>query len=310
MVPQLVLSAVLLVLVNLEVSAFQQLGDAQHGYSDGVEIADFDAVAADYVRRKSQEYGRSVSWWDLYGKHSHLQERPEYHKYKMKAWSDDVQYGQVTKTIEKPGYVYSQWFHNAQSVPLVTEFHRQVELRSTYTWSVSSSVKMNTEIKATAGIPDYLGVNAFFNSSVDLQDSRSQTRQEKEMYSVKNIVTIPPGKSVKAEFVVTEKDVEVPWEAEVELEGWIAIWFSEKHDGHWLWFHPISFLAGPTFPLTDDGRRLHHRAKGTFRGMRGVDTSLKTYEYDLIETKMAPQKKKEMKPIRVTELKPNMIRLY
>uniref|UniRef100_T1IT04 Cytotoxin n=1 Tax=Strigamia maritima TaxID=126957 RepID=T1IT04_STRMM len=271
-----------------------------------VQLDDFDEVARQYAENKAREYGRTLKWYDIYGKQKHLMERPQYHRYKITAWSDNVKYGVVEKTVEKPGYVYTQWFHNSQSVPIVTEFSREVQLKNSYSWSVSNSVKMYTEIKASAGIPGVLGVNTFFNSSIDLQSTESQTTVQTEIYSVKNIITIPPNKSVKAEFIVTEKDVQVPWEADVEITGWIAMWFDPKYNNHWLWFHPITSLANAKFKYSRNGGLLYH-SKGTFRGLRGVDTVLKTYEYELMGSAFAYYK--ALKPLKVTEYKPNMMKL-
>jgi hypothetical protein len=35
-----------------------------------------------------------------------------------------------------------------------------------------------------------------------------------------------------------DTDVEMPWEADVFLTGYIALWLEPQYNGHWLWFHP------------------------------------------------------------------------
>ena len=43
--------------------------------------------------------------------------------------------------------------------------------------------------------------------------------------------------------------MDVPWEADVIIGGYIAIWFEEKYNGHWLWFHPITALSNKDFKI-------------------------------------------------------------
>uniref|UniRef100_T1IT03 Cytotoxin n=1 Tax=Strigamia maritima TaxID=126957 RepID=T1IT03_STRMM len=273
--------------------------------SSEVDLDNFDDVAKQYAEKKAKEYERTLVWYDIYGTHQHLAERDEYKKYKIGVWSDDVEYGKIDKTIEKPGHIYTQWYHNAQSVPITAEFSREVELKSSYSWSKSSNFKMGVQVDVSVAVPQiFLGVNVKINTSLELQNSKSETIEQTETYGVKNVITIPPKKSVKAEFIVTEKDVQIPWSANVEITGYIAMWFEPKYNDHWLWFHPITALANDKFKKSEDGKRLIYHAKGLFRGLRGIDSTLKTSEYDVADYHANNSPRKFQRPTNVKYTKP------
>uniref|UniRef100_T1JF13 Uncharacterized protein n=1 Tax=Strigamia maritima TaxID=126957 RepID=T1JF13_STRMM len=143
-------------------------------YLQGVEsrpnIVDFEDVARDYVENIAREYNRKVSWWDLYGKHQHLAERPQYKRYKIDVSTDIVKYGVSTRTIDRPGYVYSQWFHNSQSDQAIQgQMSKKVERSTSFTWSLKEGLKIGVEIGASVGVPGEFGASVSVGVELSLE---------------------------------------------------------------------------------------------------------------------------------------------
>ena len=55
-----------------------------------------------------------------------------------------------------------------------------------------------------------------------------------------------------------EREVEVPWHADVYINGYVACWFEPKWDGHWLYFYPVWKLANADFRENGNGLRYRY----------------------------------------------------
>ena len=65
-------------------------------------------------------------------------------------------------------------------------------------------------------------------------------------------VTLP-----QVTFTIVEREVEVPWTADVFIDGAIACWYDTKYNGHWLWFYGVSNLANGDF--VEDGDYIKYK---------------------------------------------------
>jgi len=242
------------------------------------KIADFDAHYKAWAKQKARSIGRSLEWTDAYGKQRHLAERPEYSRYKIDVDYRNVVYGSVVKDVAKPGFTFEEWYHNGGSVPLEGRFSKTKQTTSSFTWSVTEGLKVGTTNKFKAGIPGVVGGDLKFKTELELSSTQSKTTTEKETFTVENHIPVAPHTSVKAVFTIIEREVEVPWTAEVYINGFVACWFEPKWQSHWLWFFPVHMYANRDFQASGDS--LHYRAKGMFKGVRGVETTLTTQECD------------------------------
>ncbi|XP_013788658.1 uncharacterized protein LOC106472552 [Limulus polyphemus] len=243
-------------------------------------MVDFDRWAQEYVNQQANQNNRKVSWWDLYGNHQHLKERPEYHRYKIEVTTGPVLYKPVSRQLDRPQSVYTKWYHNDQAnQDITTVISKEIQRQSSFTWSLQQGLKIATKVEAKAGIPEVIDVSTSISTELDLRASQGKTTSEIDTFKISYTLKIDPKTSVKAEWVITEREIEVPWEADISIDGWIAIWFHEKWEGHWLWFHPMWMLKNEYFQQNGDG--LKFRAHGLFRGVRGIDSVIRTYEYPL-----------------------------
>ncbi|CAN7990520.1 unnamed protein product [Ixodes pacificus] len=82
----------------------------------------------------------------------------------------------------------------------------------------------------------------------------------------------------KIEWVITDVTQEIPWTAQIDIEGWFAVWFRKRVNNHYLWFYPVSYLKDPLLKGTKEGVR--YTARGIFTGVRGTDSRIRVNQYD------------------------------
>jgi len=242
------------------------------------KIVDFDAHYKAWASRKAKEVRRSLSWTDAYGKNKHLAERPQYSKYKIDVEYENVQYQSAIRNVAKPGFTFEEWYHNGGTMPLTGRFAKTKAVTASFTWSITEGLKIGTENTFKAGIPGVVGGDLKFKTELSLSSTQAKTTTESETFTVENHIPVAPKTSVKAVFTVIEREVEVPWTANVLVDGWFACWFEPKWNGHWLWFYPVRHLANNDFQQV--GNKIRYPAKGMFKGVRGVETVLTTEECD------------------------------
>jgi len=242
------------------------------------KIADFDAHYKSWAKQKARSLRRHLEWTDAYGKQRHLAERPQYSKYKIDVEYKNIQYEPVVKNVAKPGFTFEEWYHNGGSHPLTGKFSKTKAVTASFTWSITEGLKIGTENSFKAGIPGVVGGDLKFKTELELKSTQKQTKTETETFTIENHIPVAPHKSVKAIFTVIEREVEVPWHADVFINGYVACWFEPKWDGHWLYFYPVWKLANADFK--ENGNGIRYRAKGVFKGVRGVETELSTEECD------------------------------
>jgi len=242
------------------------------------KIVDFDAHYKAWANRKAREVGRHLEWADAYGKQRHLAERPQYSKYKIDVEYDNIQYEHASKNVAKPGFTFEEWIHNGGSSPTTGKFSKTKSIASSFTWSVTEGLKIGTENTFKAGVPGVVGGDIKLTTELALSSTQGKTTTETDTFQVDNHIPVAPRTSVKVVFTVIEREVEVPWTANVWVDGYIACWFEPKWNNHWLWFFPVDRLADSTFQ--NRGGKLMYRAKGVFKGVRGVETVLTTQECD------------------------------
>merc|ERR1712137_1408705 len=158
------------------------------------------------------------------------------------------------------------------------KFAKTKSVTASFTWSITEGLTIGTENTFKAGIPGVVGGDLKFKTELSLSSTQGKTITETESFTVENHIPVAPKTSVKVVFTVIEREVEVPWTADVWVDGFIACWFDPKWDGHWLYFYPVWMLGNKDFKAV--GNKLRYGAKGVFKGVRGVETVLTTEECD------------------------------
>ncbi|CAN7946591.1 unnamed protein product, partial [Ixodes pacificus] len=101
--------------------------------------------------------------------------------------------------------------------------------------------------------------------SLDLKSGHRQEISDKETFSINQVVTVPPMKTVKLEWIITDTVKTVFWTSTVTLNGYIIVKYNFKHPakGGMSVPYPLYFL-GREYRVRDAGNNTYlYTAKGT-----------------------------------------------
>jgi len=247
------------------------------------EVIDLDNCASQFASERARVCGTTVRWFDLHGKQPHLREK--YPGMKITVRTDNIRYGTTSRKLDRPGYVYTQWFHNGGSTTITGLVHKSKSVTSTFTWSVKESLKVGASVKIDAGVPTIVEGHIDVSTELNLASTQSKTTTTVDTFKVSHEIKIPPKSRVKATITITETELEVPWTATMFVTGYQAFWLEDKCRGHWLWFYKVKNLAACNPKLhggdTPFGMGLSYEASGVFKAVQAVRATVKTKEYPL-----------------------------
>uniref|UniRef100_V5HB14 Putative cytotoxin n=2 Tax=Ixodes ricinus TaxID=34613 RepID=V5HB14_IXORI len=255
--------------------AMQQTGAAE------TRVFDLPKKIQEFVNQQSKEHNVPVNWWNMHGNHNHLIENAEkYSKHKVSTTVGSLQYGSVSKSSVLPKVVHTEWAHNNQPTkPIVVTVKREKTLTHQYSWQTQNTFSVGTSLSIKVGLPDVADITTTFSATVSLTKTDGQVHTDAEKYAVDLGVTVSPMKSAKIEWVITDVTQEIPWTAQIDIEGWFAVWFQEKVNDHHLWFYDVRMLKDPLLEETKKGMR--YTARGIFTCVHGTDSQLRVSEYDI-----------------------------
>ncbi|KAM7293456.1 uncharacterized protein ISCGN_026586 [Ixodes scapularis] len=193
-----------------------------------------------------------------------------------------VVYGATKSSAKRPTVVYSQWVHNGQASSYqTTTVERKTEHKKTATWHVEDGFSYAGSVTASANL-FIVNIETKHQISLDLKKGSREEVSDTETFSVNQVVTVPPMKSVKIDWIITDAVREVPWTSTVTVTGHFAIKFTEKLRGFFLWFYNLPYLKDPRIKFTGM-ETLLYTAKGTFTAVQGHEAHLRVTEHDYQE---------------------------
>jgi hypothetical protein len=255
---------------------------------------DFESIVQEYAKEQGAKVNHQVLWADPYGRNPHLKSNPQYKQYQAAANVLEVKYGEPMTSVERPAWTFCQWFHNSMSMPMKNKFSKLKIVEDKFTWDVDGNLvfaKDKTKKNFTFMIPPQLGLDRknyskeFKADEVMYGFHRENTVVKQDLFNISQEVTVPSDRSVEATLVITEKDVTIPWTAELEISGYFAVWFKKKWRDHWLWFFPVDTLSVMDPHFRTVGSKLRYTVKGTFTGVFSTAAHLHLKEHEL---KMKP----------------------
>ncbi|CAN8022642.1 unnamed protein product, partial [Ixodes persulcatus] len=112
--------------------------------------------------------------------------------------------------------------------------------------------------------------------SLDLKGGYRDEVSDTETFSVNQVVTVPPKKSVKIDWINTDAVEVLPWTSNVTVTGHFAVKYT---DGSFPWFYKLFFLQDSR--LKDIGNDTYLcTAKGTFTAVEAHEAHLRVTEHD------------------------------
>ncbi|KAM7299706.1 uncharacterized protein ISCGN_020272 [Ixodes scapularis] len=257
--------ALLLVLVH------QQAAGEQHTF-------DLDKEVERFVKRKGKEVLREIVWWDVHGKQEEVKQgRRKYPP--VTATAGPVVYGATKSSAKRPNVVYTQWVHNGQaSSSQTTTIERKTEHKKTATWHVETGFSYSGSVTASASF-FIVNIETKHQISLDLKGGYREEVSDTETFSVNHVVTVPPMKSVKIDWIITDAEQEVPWTSTVTLTGHIAIKYKEKLEGGFFWYYNLFNLQDSRLRHAGNDTYLY-TARGTFTAVKAHENHLRVTEHD------------------------------
>ena len=256
--------------------------------------SDFQDVAQEWANIIANRYGNSVKFVDLKA------ERPEMKEY---LWAH-TEYNYLSTILEDPGKLpqngqaemFEQWFSNGGSVDSTTVFTREVLSENTFSIQFTESFKYGMSAEASISIPATGGAKFSESFEFNLSSNQAFTKKVTKKWSIQQTIKIPPKKSVLLKFILQTDVYQDFWvNSEIELKGFVAIWFNNKidlnHDPmhqvdlHWLWFVPVetivSGMGKKNYTFNSDGNPVYV-ARGKISGNNGLKSYVTIEEHDIV----------------------------
>uniref|UniRef100_V5I1M5 Putative salivary secreted peptide n=1 Tax=Ixodes ricinus TaxID=34613 RepID=V5I1M5_IXORI len=274
----------------------------QHA-AEELRAFDVDKKVASFVEGLSKTHKQKVMWWDIHGEHKRIKENLEkYGQYKVTVTAEALKYGEAKISSMTPNVVYTQWAHNGQpSSAQQVSVKRSTEREKSATWQTQTAFRSSFDLNATAKIPVVTNFQTQVESALDLKAARGGHHSETEAFTVREVINVPPMKSVKIEWIITDVVQEIPWTAEVIASGWIALWYENKVDNHWMWFYPVSSLRDPLLKNIGNNR-VQFTAKGVLTASNAQEGHLRVTEFDLQQYARKPSPVKTYTiPLKLTQ---------
>lgn len=185
----------------------------------------------------SQVGGGSVRFTSTtdYGQHSELN---AYHQYQCSATYKSISYSDPI-TTDGDLVVPSQTLINATDIQQTQSFSWTKSTTDTFSWSLTEALKVGVTVSGSAGVP--LVAEGKVSATVELNLSSTQTTTESatQTWTVNQPVLVPPHTWVKCQSMISTNSDSIAFFATAQVQGYVAIWFQDKVNGHWLWFYPI-----------------------------------------------------------------------
>jgi len=204
---------------------------------------------------------------------------------KTTAAVQNFNYGTVDPSSYKPDVLFHIVVPNEGSKDITTTIKKVSTRSSTNTWSLTIGISLTMEesIKVSAGpVESTSKISCTLSTSTTVGTSVTTT----ESWEVDSQVVCAPQKTTTIDWILTYADLTVPFTYEVLLTGYVGIWLNNRVDiyggsnNHNLWFLPISqvFSEKPVANFTVSGNSVIFHGKGTFTGVPGINSTLKSKE--------------------------------
>ncbi|XP_029850140.3 uncharacterized protein LOC8041917 [Ixodes scapularis] len=248
-------------------------------------LFDLEEKIQEYVDALSVKHGVKVSWWDMYGNNSQFKWfKVSTNPNKIVVQAGPIKFGEAKIKSLQPKVIYTNWVHNEQpDTSTTTRVKRSTLHNTTHTHSTKKAFNCGFKLSVEAKLNGSAGsISASVSTNFDLTRLNSESHTETEKYTVKQAVDVPPLRSAKIEWVVTDVVREIPWTADIRVGGSFAVCFETKVKGAYLFFYRVSNLRDPLLKRVGRGV-LQFTASGSFSSVYGAEAHLRVSQYALMD---------------------------
>uniref|UniRef100_V5HEG8 Putative salivary secreted peptide n=1 Tax=Ixodes ricinus TaxID=34613 RepID=V5HEG8_IXORI len=190
-----------------------------------------------------------------------------------------VTYGTAKVQSLELSAVYVQTFHNNQSgVEGRAQISEQIEQEDEYMWTVTNGIELSLKVKFTVDIPLVVSASSEFSTTLKTSSGSTTVETQTTRQLIKQDVRVPPGATIEAKWFVNKAQVEVPWESNITLKGYVAALFERPNSLTWKYFNVKDIAHGQ---LIKEGNSVIFRAKGLLKANIARSYHLSTTQKEL-----------------------------
>lgn len=172
-----------------------------------------------------------------YSKHAELN---DYQSNQCIATYKDINYDSPSISPTDPISASDQVLKNGTDIEQTETYAWEKSTTNSFTWSLTESLKIGVETTFICGVPEIAEGKIKTTVELDLSSTQSQTTSDTQKWSLSVPVRVPAHSGVECISVIEQSMCELAFTAEINLSGYVAVWFDDQVDGHWLRFVEIS----------------------------------------------------------------------
>ena len=152
----------------------------------------------------------------------------------------DLQY-QVLQKNTKPTLSLAEDYCNVLSQPGSFSFSKSTITASTCGYEVTEGLTYERTdlIQKNTTIPMLASKELDETVMLNFASTRKQETTHTDQWTINTTIPVPANTYVKATYVVMEDDFDCTWTASIKIRGCANVWFKDKVDGHWEWWHYV-----------------------------------------------------------------------
>ncbi|XP_040068822.1 uncharacterized protein LOC120841889 [Ixodes scapularis] len=190
-----------------------------------------------------------------------------------------VTYGTAKVQSLELSAVYVQTFHNNQSdVEAKAHISEQIEQEDEYMWTVTSGADLSVKVSFKIEVPLVYSFSSEFSTTLKTSSGSTTVETRTTRQLIKQDVIIPPEATIEAKWLVNKAQVEIPWEANISMKGYVAALFHSPTALTWKYFNVTEIKHEQ---LTNEGDSVIFQAKGLFKAKVAQSYHLSTSQTEL-----------------------------
>ncbi|CAN8032324.1 unnamed protein product [Ixodes persulcatus] len=164
------------------------------------------------------------------------------------------------------------------SIILMAQISEQIDHEDEYMWTVISGADLSVKVKFSLSIPLVYSFSSEFSTTLRTRSGSTTVEARTTRQWIKQDVIIPPGATIEAKWYVNKAEVEVPWESNISMKGYVAALFETPTALTWKYFNMNDIKHEQ---LIHEGDSVIFRAKGLFKAKAAQSYHLSTTQKEL-----------------------------
>ncbi|CAN8012223.1 unnamed protein product, partial [Ixodes pacificus] len=154
----------------------------------------------------------------------------------------------------------------------------QIEQEDEYMWTVTSGAELSVKVSFKIEVPLTYSFSSEFSTTLKTSSGSTTVETRTTRQLIKQDVIIPPEATIEAKWYVNKALVEIPWRANISMQGYVAALFHSPTALTWKYFNVTEIKHEQ---LTNEGDSVVFQAKGLFKAKVAQSYHLSTSQTEL-----------------------------